>query len=124
VVHQPSKDIIHHVPVYSRTKVKYSCVGSKSQLLENLLPPCIISVGFCVGGKNEGHVYLAVKEPVRVVVVPERFQFRQGDSVSLSCHASGTPKPTFMWKKDGHILKEVYVITKLTLLQSRIKDCV
>ncbi|XP_069698018.1 hemicentin-1-like isoform X2 [Periplaneta americana] len=58
------------------------------------------------GGKSEGQVYLAVKEPVHVVVTPDRFQFQQGDSITLSCHATGTPKPEFVWKKDGHILKE------------------
>jgi hypothetical protein len=52
-------------------------------------------------------VYLAVREPVNVVVVPERFQFQQGDSVSLSCYATGTPKPTFVWQKDGRVLKQV-----------------
>jgi hypothetical protein len=46
------------------------------------------------------------------MVVPERFHFQQGDSVSLSCHATGAPKPTLVWKKDGHVLKEVYVIAE------------
>jgi hypothetical protein len=73
------------------------------------LPFTSSSLVLCVGGKSEGQVYLALKEPVQVEVVPHQFQFQQGDSVSLSCHATGTPKPTFMWKKDGHVLKKVYV---------------
>jgi hypothetical protein len=65
---------------------------------------------FCcphIGGRSEGHVYLAVREPINVVVVPEQFQFQQGDSVTLSCYATGTPKPTFVWQKEGHVLKQV-----------------
>ncbi|PNF42950.1 hypothetical protein B7P43_G11501, partial [Cryptotermes secundus] len=58
------------------------------------------------GGTSEGQVYLALKEPVHVEVVPERFHFQQGDSVSLSCHSTSIPKPSFVWKKDGHVLKE------------------
>lgn len=52
-------------------------------------------------------MYLAVREPINVVVVPEQFQFQQGDSVTLSCYATGTPKPTFVWQKEGHVLKQV-----------------
>jgi hypothetical protein len=72
----------------------------------------ILSVVFYIGGRSEGQVYLALKEPVHVEIVPERFHFQQGDSISLSCHATGIPKPSFMWKKDGHVLKEVYVIAE------------
>jgi hypothetical protein len=73
-----------------------------------------ISVALNIGGRSEGHVYLAVRVPVNVVVVPERFQFQQGDSVSLSCYASGTPTPTFVWKKDGVVLKQVSWISGKT----------
>jgi hypothetical protein len=66
-----------------------------------------ISVALHTGGRSEGHVYLAVREPVTVTVVPERFHFQQGDSVTLSCYATGTPKPTFVWKKDGLALEQV-----------------
>jgi hypothetical protein len=66
-----------------------------------------IFVALYIGGRSEGHVYLAVREPVKVVVVPEWFQFQQGDTVSLSCYATGTPKPTFVWQKDGLVLKQV-----------------
>jgi hypothetical protein len=60
-------------------------------------------------------VYLTLKEPVNANVVPEQFHFQLGDSVSLSCHATGTPKPTFVWKKDGHVLKEVCVAAERAL---------
>jgi hypothetical protein len=73
----------------------------------NVLHPHSMSVALCVGGSSEGHVYLAVREPLNVVVVPEQFQFQRGDSVSLSCYATGTPKPAFVWKKDGLVLKQV-----------------
>jgi hypothetical protein len=80
------------------TKVSYS---------KKKITSLLICVAFYVGGKTEGHVYLAVKEPVHVIVAPERFHFQRGDSVSLSCHATGTPKPVFVWKKNGFVLKEV-----------------
>jgi hypothetical protein len=76
------------------------------------LPLTILSAVFYIGGSSEGQVYLALKEPVHVEVVPERFHFQQGDSVSLSCRATGIPTPSFVWKKDGHVLKEVYVIAE------------
>ncbi|PSN35037.1 hypothetical protein C0J52_19154 [Blattella germanica] len=58
------------------------------------------------GGQGEGPVYLTVKESIHVAVAPEKFEFQQGNQISLTCQATGIPEPKLTWKKNGKVLKE------------------
>jgi Immunoglobulin domain len=43
---------------------------------------------------------ITAAEP-RVWTVPETFNFVNGGSVSIQCHARAHPKPTFRWRHEG-----------------------
>ncbi|XP_063245186.1 hemicentin-1-like [Bacillus rossius redtenbacheri] len=53
------------------------------------------------GGRDEGSVFLAVREPLTVTVAPESFTFTQDENITISCTASGVPKPKVTWMKNG-----------------------
>lgn len=61
---------------------------------------------FCLsGGRSEGRVFLSMRDPIQVVVMPENFEFQYGNSFSVSCVVGGTPLPKLSWKKDGQIIE-------------------
>lgn len=52
------------------------------------------------GGETQGRVLLIVKEPMIVKVTPTTINFREGESIRLTCSASGKPSPRLEWIKD------------------------
>lgn len=44
--------------------------------------------------------------PVQFTVVPQNVTVNETDRIVVSCDASGFPKPSFMWKKDGQFLSQ------------------
>ena len=56
-------------------------------------------------GRDEAVGVLHVEprpEAVELTSVPHDMTAPKGTTVQLPCRAQGTPKPTIMWRKDGH----------------------
>ncbi len=46
-------------------------------------------------------------EPPVFTVTPQNITVDEGNQITLNCHASGKPKPSILWKKDGDDLPHV-----------------
>ncbi|XP_039213555.1 hemicentin-1 isoform X2 [Crotalus tigris] len=49
------------------------------------------------GGFTRASVFLTVQESPKVIVSPKNQSFTEGSEVSISCSATGYPKPTVVW---------------------------
>ncbi|XP_063154493.1 hemicentin-1 [Candoia aspera] len=58
---------------------EYSCVASNE------------------GGFTRASVFLTVQEPPKAIISPKNQSFTKGSEVSVSCSATGYPKPTLVW---------------------------
>ncbi|XP_061490012.1 hemicentin-1 isoform X2 [Rhineura floridana] len=65
---------------------EYSCVASNE------------------GGSTVASVFLTVQEPPKAIVSPKNQSFTEGSEVSISCSASGYPKPTVVWTHNDMFL--------------------
>ncbi|XP_053498627.1 neural cell adhesion molecule L1.1 isoform X1 [Ictalurus furcatus] len=59
-------------------------------------------------GKTLGSIHIpsGLKEPPLITLQSQSYTAFYTDDVSLRCEASGKPKPTFRWVKDGVLIKE------------------
>ncbi|ETE68709.1 Hemicentin-1, partial [Ophiophagus hannah] len=56
------------------------------------------------GGFTRASVFLTVQEPPKVIVSPKNQSFTEGPEVSISCSATGYPKPTVVWTHNDMFL--------------------
>ncbi|XP_026558988.1 hemicentin-1 [Pseudonaja textilis] len=56
------------------------------------------------GGFTRASVFLTVQEPPKVIVSPKNQSFTEGSEVSISCSATGYPKPTVAWTHNDMFL--------------------
>ncbi|XP_053098888.1 hemicentin-1 isoform X3 [Hemicordylus capensis] len=49
------------------------------------------------GGSTVASVFLTVQEPPKAIISPKNQSFTEGSEVSISCSATGYPKPTIVW---------------------------
>ncbi|KAK6636854.1 hypothetical protein RUM43_010518 [Polyplax serrata] len=63
-------------------------------------------------GESQGRVLLVVKEPVTVKVTPLSFSFTKGNSVRLTCSATGKPRPQIEWLKNQQTIKDPSILVE------------
>ncbi|XP_034265503.1 hemicentin-1 isoform X1 [Pantherophis guttatus] len=56
------------------------------------------------GGFTRASVFLTVQEPPKVIVSSKNQSFTEGSEVSISCSATGYPKPTVVWTHNDMFL--------------------
>ncbi|XP_071490143.1 neural cell adhesion molecule 2-like [Diadema antillarum] len=53
------------------------------------------------GATNQATIEVLVQVPPEWTAEPQNQQGIEGDSITIYCHASGTPEPTYTWLKSG-----------------------
>ncbi|KAH0618306.1 hypothetical protein JD844_017377 [Phrynosoma platyrhinos] len=69
------------------------------------------------GGTTVASVFLTVQEPPKATVSPKDQSFTEGSEVSISCSATGYPKPTIVWMHNEMFLMGSH---RLTVVQSEL----
>ncbi|XP_025019182.1 hemicentin-1 [Python bivittatus] len=92
--HRNNRDVKLLEPLRMRTMSNLSLEIKTVKLSDAGEYSCVASNE---GGFTRASVFLTVQEPPKAIVSPKNQSFTEGSEVSVSCSATGYPKPTVVW---------------------------